>query len=438
MPRKQCTVKAQALQAILTEVVDEANRISGFSQRKRQCDARILVQTLVLGWLENPAASLAELSRMAGRFGCTISAQGLNARLNERAVVLLTCVLAESIRRLQQTQRLPIGVLEHFTGVYITDSTQFKLPNDVYAEFRGTGPQQAQGKWQVTLEYLRGELRAVQWAEGRQPDQRCDLPLEVAQPGSLHLFDLGYFKQERLAALDQHGAYFVSRYQSQTALYGLGSGTKLDLAQYLQQTSANEIELHCILGRKQLVTVRVVARRLSPAAAAEQRRKARQKARKQKKACSKSYLLLLGWEIMVTNLPAADYPLALIFAFYGIRWQIELLFKTWKSQLKVVQFRARCITRVFCQLLARLIACVVCQWWTSGYRWWHGHELSITRMIQTVRTYIPDIMRCIARRWRGLHIIFQQVEAEISRFARKEKRKKSPSTLHILINWGLT
>ena len=34
---------------------------------------------------------------------------------------------------------------------------------------------------------------------------------------------------------------------------------------------------------------------------------------------------------MVTNLPAQRYPLDMIYRAYKWRWQVELLFKEWKS-----------------------------------------------------------------------------------------------------------
>jgi len=438
MPREQCIVKARKLHELLTEIVTKANRVCRFSQRERECNAEIFVQTLVLGWLAKPNASIEQLTRVAGKLGCTITAQGLDERFNERAVMLLAYVLAESIQVLNRDERLPPAVLERFGALYITDSTQFRLPRTLYDEFRGNGKVEAMGKWQVVLEYLSGTLTTLQWEEGRTPDQKCTLPEQYSTAGSLQLFDLGYFKQERLAHIDRQGAYFVSRCQSQTALYELESGLAIDLAGFLGQTTEHEVDLPCVLGRKHLLTVRLVARRLTKKAADKRRRKARKKAREQKTSCSEAYLTLLGWQIMITNLPTTDYPPDLVFALYDLRWQIELLFKTWKSQLRIARIGNWRPQRVFGQLYATLIACVLCQWWTSLYRWWQGREHSVTRMIQVIQDAVPDILRCIARRWRGMSAIFKRIEDDFSRHTHKEKRKKLPSTLQSLMNWGLT
>jgi hypothetical protein len=437
MSQGEYSAKAKTLQKQLQAMVEEANQVCRFSQRRRSCDAATFVQILVLGWLEKPGASLQQLTMGAESLGCHITAQGLDGRITERAVMLLAYVLRAGLHQRQAAQQLDGRVFEGFTGVYLTDSTQFKLPPSLSDEFSGNGPQQAMGKWQVTYEYLRGELSALHWEAGRTPDQTCALPVRYAAAGSLHLFDLGYFKQERLAAIEQHGAYFVSRYQSQTALYDPATGEPLDLADELQTTPQATLERRCVLGRKQLLTVRVVMRRLADPVAADRRRHAKQKARRQGKTCSKAYLTLLGWEILVTNLPAAYAP-DLLFAFYRLRWQIELLFKTWKSQLQLTHLGAWRPARVLCQLYAGLIAGMLCLTWTSPYRWWHGRELSLTRMIQALQYFMPALRRCIARRWQGLHALLEQVEGAFVRHALKEKRKRSPSTLYAFMNWGLT
>jgi hypothetical protein len=438
MSQAKYSAKAKPIQKQLQTIVEEANQVCRFSQRRRECDASTFVQILVLGWLEKPGASLQQLAMGAEALGCKITAQGLDGRITDRAVMLLAAVLKAGLGQRQSGPPLTARVFEAFTGVYLTDSTQFKLPDRLYDEFKGNGPQQAMGKWQVTYEYLRGEVIALEWEAGRTPDQTCALPVRYAHAGSLHLFDLGYFKQERLAEIEQQGAYFVTRYQSQTALYDPETGAQLDVVRYLQTTPEDALERRCVLGRKKLLSVRVVMRRLADNVAAERRRKAKQQAKRQGKTCSRSYLTLLGWELLVTNLPASAYSPDLLFRFYSLRWQIELLFKTWKSQLQITRFGAWRPARVLCQLYAGLIAGLLCLTWTSAYRWWHERELSLTRMIQALQSFIPALRRCIARHWQDLPALVEQVEGAFVRHALKEKHKRSPSTLFTFMHWGLT
>ena len=43
----------------------------------------------------------------------------------------------------------------------------------------------------------------------------------------------------------------------------------------------------------------------------------------------------------VTNLPRSEYPANSIIKLYGLRWQIELLFKEWKSYCNLRKFNTR-------------------------------------------------------------------------------------------------
>jgi len=104
-----------------------------------------------------------------------------------------------------------------------------ETPGNDGGDFQGN----SQVKLQVSLDYLSGRLSFAPLEAGKTPDQRCDLPLRVGGAGSLHLFDLGYFCQDTFAQLVQQKAYFLSRYQSQTALHATAEQQRVELLDLL-------------------------------------------------------------------------------------------------------------------------------------------------------------------------------------------------------------
>lgn len=86
-----------------------------------------------------------------------------------------------------------------------------------------------------------------------------------------------------------------------------------------------------LLGADSLVAVRFVAVRLDPARANERRRRALSNRDARLKPTQTS-LALLDWSLYVTNLPVASYSGARIATLYSLRWRIEILFKSLKSQ----------------------------------------------------------------------------------------------------------
>ena len=207
------------VQALLTEAADEAEALSGYSQRERKLSGRALAQILILGWLNNPTASLNQLAQSAEKLGIAVSAQGLQERLTERAVMLLAALFESSIKRWQAQHGLGHEVLERFAAMYIVDSSQAKLPLWLSQEFFNVKKQGAKLKFHFLFNYTQGQLEGVEVTHGTVPDQRGSLLRQTIRPNSLYIFDLGYFATPTLHVLDEQAAYFVCRLQSQTAIY---------------------------------------------------------------------------------------------------------------------------------------------------------------------------------------------------------------------------
>lgn len=218
---------------VLDELAVEANRVCHFSQRKRNLDAASFVKLLVWGWLAQPKASLNQLAAFAEHLGQHIPPQAIAERLDASAVMLLMQVLEGVLHQPVFVASLPSHKLRQFKGIYLTDSTQLSLPAALNFLFAGQGSG-SQVKVQLCLEYLSGCVSGLELEAGRTPDQKCLLPLKQGQAGSLHVFDLGYFKQDHLALLNEQQAFYVSRYQSPTALYDDQTGEQIELLTYLR------------------------------------------------------------------------------------------------------------------------------------------------------------------------------------------------------------
>ena len=88
---------AQALQTVLTTTADAAAQKTGFTKRQSKLTGSAFVQTLVLGWLSDPEASLNNLTSMAAHFGVSISAQGLDQRFSAHSAACLHQVLDAAV-----------------------------------------------------------------------------------------------------------------------------------------------------------------------------------------------------------------------------------------------------------------------------------------------------------------------------------------------------
>lgn len=436
MSRKQSTQRDEQLQKLLNDYVDDANHWAHFSQRHTRLTARAFVQLVVLGWLKNKTASLNELAQSAHQLGIPLTGAALHERMDHRAVVLLASVLKLALSRLHTACPLPIPLLARFRAIYVTDSTQLALPQALYPLFPGNKTNSSV-KLQVTWDYLQGNLAAIELEAGRTPDQACQLHVSHAQAGTLQLFDLGYFKQEYLSQIDAQEAFFVSRYQSQTALYDPTTREAFCLVTWLTALVQPQAEIDVRLGSRAQLRVRLVARRLSVQAADARRRKARLKAKKQGRTCSATYLFLLGWDLLVTNLPTDLWSLEQIFDLYPIRFQIEWLFRIWKDQIGLDELGAWRVERVLCQLYAHLLGALLCHVLAGPWRW-AEHEYSFLKVVQIIQATLSDLLRCFARQGWGLKAWLIRLDRAFDVLGRKSKRRKTLSTLQRLYNWGLS
>ena len=85
-----------------------------------------------------------------------ISPAGLHQRLSENAVRLLQMVFQAGLSLLPKGQRLPDGVLSHFTAIQIVDSTLIHWPDGLSADFAEHGVR-AGGSGQSLLEFRLSE-----------------------------------------------------------------------------------------------------------------------------------------------------------------------------------------------------------------------------------------------------------------------------------------
>ena len=436
MSKRESNELFAEIQNLLSVYAQEVNQWLEFSQRASALDAENFVQVLVLGWLKKKKASLNELAHAAQDLGLALTGSALHERINSKAVMLLAGILQRALHTLRKACPLPVKKLESFQGIYVTDSSQIALPAGMAKIFAGNQGN-AMLKLQVTWDYLNGNLAMLELKDGKSSDQKATWHIQQAARGSLQLFDLGYFKQEYLRDLAQKEVYFVCRYKAKTGLYDWEAQAPFALVAELKNLPKNENDYSLLLGGRTKLGLRLLVRRLSQAAAEARRRKAKKIARKQGQTLTADYLYLLGWDILLTNLPRETWSLEEVFDLYPIRFQIEWLFRIWKEQLGMDELGDWSVERTLCQLYAHFLGAILVHLLTAAWRWGE-FEYSFFKAVQIIQNAVKALMTCLRRFGWGFGAWLKRLEHDFHHFARKTKRRKSPSTLQKIYNWGLT
>src|SRR5258708_32159139 len=89
---------AETVQRILEEETEQLAREVGFIERERVISGADFVQSLILGWLQEPEITLDGLTQVLERREVSISASGLSQRFTSEAATFLQRVRSEERR----------------------------------------------------------------------------------------------------------------------------------------------------------------------------------------------------------------------------------------------------------------------------------------------------------------------------------------------------
>jgi hypothetical protein len=255
----------------------------------------------------------------------------------------------------------------------------------------------------------------------------------LAQKGSLFLFDLGYFKIKAFADLAKAGAYFLSRLNHQTNIYE-GTAVSLlpvDLASFLRVVEADMVEKQVFIGAKERLPSRLIASRVPDDIVNERRRMAKKNAKKKGYTPSKAHLELLSWNLFITNVPCTVWTPATVIKAYPIRWQVELIFKSWKSYCHLAVINAKKQDTVLCYLYGRMLLVlftyalypqVRSALWVKKQR-----ELSLLKLVRHFQALADQWMQMLFASELALRRFLQRACASAERFAAKASRKRRTS-----------
>lgn len=394
---------AQELQRFLSPMIlQKMAKQVGFVQRASKYQSNELMALCV--WLSQEIAStsLTQLcSRLEASTGVLISPEGLNQRFNPAAVSFLQEVFTFLLtQKLCATQSLSSRIISAFKRIRILDATVFQLPDPFAIAYQGSGGSSNTAGVKIQLEYdlLSGQFLNVQLGPGKNNDKTYGtICLETVEKGDLCLRDLGYFDLSDLQAIHDKEAY---------------------------------------IGQNQKLPTRVIIHRLTDDQT--QTRLKNQAIREKKKGIvmKEKSKRLMGINVYITNTSPEEVPMNYVHSLYSLRWQIEILFKTWKSFFEIDACKNIKKDRLECHLYGQLIGILVCSSTMFQMRQLllekKKQELSEYKAIYMVKDYFPLLFRALAVGTDELLNILQRLYQLLKKNGRKCHRYKKQTVFDIL------
>ena len=431
-----------ALQTMFSSCCDAAAMEVPVIQRKRVFTASSLARTFILGLFEDPNANSESLCAMAARCDAPVTKQAIEKRYNMTTARFFEDLFQRCSSLIVQSQQSLAPILERFTEVIIADSSSVRLPDCEAERYRGCGGSHGFGKsalkLQTELDLRTGRLESVQVTSGSDSDVACDGQFKSRPAGTLRITDLGYFSKAVFLQIIANGCFFLSRLQRtvRISVDGVNQGNVID---YLISQRESLVDRLVETGTQTLLPCRLIAWKVPPGTAEKRRRAVRADYKKRNRGTPPAKALAAcDWTMLVTNLSSDQLTVKEAIVLYRARWQIELLFKRWKSIGHAIVFPERSDEAELVRFWARLCGILLQHWLCVVCCYRDQPPLSFARVAKLVHKITAQLAAAmcdkVIHRSGPLEEVIRQFQYATSKSARRDKRAKDIGTIELLKN----
>jgi len=426
---------AFSLQENLGKELDELARKCKVVCRERRFTGQSLLLMIVATLLHKPDATWTDFHLTAARLNLQVTRTAVEKRFaaGQPLVDFLRSVLERALQKVVIGDPSSADLLQRFTAVLVGDASTIALPDELAELFPGcggtVGTSRAALKIQVLWDLKTGQLVQLEVEPGRASDAKSLIAVTEAKPGTLLIYDLGYFDLSRFDALDAQQAKYVSRLQYGVNVYDT-EGKPLNLLAYLHEQEGL-VDREVLLGKEQRIRCRLIAIRVPEEIANRRRQQARETARRKGRTPAAEYLELLGWSLFITNTTEEALTWKEVVVLYRARWQIELLFKLMKSHNQLARSREGASAKEILAILYAKLLGVVLQHWilvaTAGLR----ESRSMFKAALAVREMVKTLLLSLEDRTR-LEQELRRLRKVIENLGSKANRRKDPGYAQLI------
>jgi len=351
----------------------------------------------------NGPCSLSQAScEAAESFGISISKQGIDDRYDASAVAFIRSLFEEQVAK-QVDGTIDADFLKRFNRVRIKDATRFDLPKrlkDSFPGFGGKVTSEAALAIQYEFDVKNGKMLDVDITSARRTDyQDAQEKAGDVLKGDLVIRDLGYFKTAVFKKIVEAEGFLISRLHSKILVFEQ-NGKEISFSKLYRKMARDkqsQLELQVFIGQQERLPVRLVVDVVPEAVYQHRLIKAQKEAKKKGHAVSDEFKARARFNLMITNIPQDQLPCSQVYQLYKIRWQIELVFKAWKSTYGINKIHPMNYHRFMCLLYAKLLLIIINGQIIGLLQRWlyemYGKLLSRTKCFKTLSSYFFKIRK---------------------------------------------
>ena len=343
------------------------SKSNGFIKRLRKIRPIPLIEAVLFSNEDPSKVSLNDIAMYLNfKFGIKLTRQAIKKRFNKNATNFLKQVL-EGLLHSNLEDKVPVFSHSCFERITIKDSTCNQLPDQFKSVYPGSGGSGSKSAVRIQFEYDLKNLKVPELSVS--PFNHQDLhnskeTISGVRKNDLVLRDLGYISLEVLKMIDASEAWYISRLNPNISkVYDAATGKLLDFAkteQYMRRNNLSLIEKEVLLGDEKYKT-RLVLELVPDEVKAGRIRNAEKYAKRKSRQIAKQRKAKFGLNLFLTNCPSKMIAAGEVRRIYGIRWQIEMIFKAWKQNIQFHKIKKMSIDRYEFLLYSKLIV-IMLQW----------------------------------------------------------------------------
>jgi len=365
-----------------------------------------------------------------------VSPQALDQRINKTSTEFLKSMFLTLCKN-QSKHNHKAFKNWGFPKIFLMDSSEIRLPDKLKGHYKGfykSNPSVL--KINLLIELMNYSIENTVLTDATVNEHNFSNHIyDKLVLDSLVLKDLGYFKFDDFDEIESKNSFFISRLKAGTRLFTPNpnpefnrNGKVLKKTKYLV-TNAGELgkelevgetkEFEFLVGSGEKKSLqRIILTKLGEDLYQKRLKDIEERERKGKH-CAKLSRDSVGVSGYITNLHGI-IPLDII-EIYRLRWQIELLFKIFKSDFNLDKLKDLKVERIETHIYATLIRILLLMEITKGIKGGFSEEVSIRRVLKSSLGGLNNFLETLKNEESFIRL-FSKLEKIID-----SKRKKVPS-----------
>jgi len=431
--------------------LNQLAREAQFIQRENKITGSVFLRQVVFKSKKLKKYSLNDLAiDIKKDHQINITKQALNERFNDKAVDFLKTIFSKTIRQQLNNQQIvsEVSTIKGFNRILIKDSVCFQIHQSMAEYYPGSGGSGSKAAVRIQFEYdlLSGEVNDLSLGAFNEQDATNSFEtIELTRQGDLIIRDLAYMNLQVLKKIiNIIKATFVSRLSPTMKIYELINDEYEELnfvkiKNHMEKYRLPVIEKNAYLGSQDKLAVRLIIHLMPAEEVAKRLRNAKKNNNKKGRGqLTKEYKARAALNLFITNATVDQIPTSMVWKLYQLRWQIELIFKIWKSIAKIDKVKKVKKERLECYIYGRLIF-IALGWkilWAIAKRMYRREKkaLSFYKAFKTLlRNEVDTLYNIFTKRTRSRDDFFIEFYKLSCENHLLEKKKQKHTSLEILI-----